>query len=212
SVNDASGNCCQIARSSAVMVSQPYRNMYRPGSVTRPALCHVTLLTTDCPSLPLGAEFLKNHITTIRRPEPADRMRVVYPVTMDSAGGDSVAFGARSPSVTGNCSTVARWPSQSCVTSTWLPSGNSIASWWRSDTSGSIWLNLPTRQSVVRVQIHRLSYLTSSANASSVPGSMQTATAGSRSDAKPRVDVPRNVVVISVSPTWAGRVATACRL
>jgi hypothetical protein len=46
----------------------------------------------------------------------------------------------------------------------------------------------------------------------SVPGSMQTATASSLSDAKPRVAVPRNVVVTSVSPTWAGRVATACRL
>jgi hypothetical protein len=34
----ASGNCCQIARSSAVTVSQPNLNMYRPGSVTRPAL------------------------------------------------------------------------------------------------------------------------------------------------------------------------------
>jgi hypothetical protein len=52
SVNDASGNCRQTARSSAVMVSQPYRNMYRPGSVTRPAFCHVTLLTTDSPSVP----------------------------------------------------------------------------------------------------------------------------------------------------------------
>jgi hypothetical protein len=30
--------------------------------------------------------------------------------------------------VTGSCSTVARWPSTSCVTSTYLPSGNSIAS------------------------------------------------------------------------------------
>ena len=36
----------------AVTVSQPYLNMYRPGSVTRPALCHVTLLTTDSPSVP----------------------------------------------------------------------------------------------------------------------------------------------------------------
>jgi hypothetical protein len=26
-------------------VSQPNRNMYRPGSVTRPACCHVTLST-----------------------------------------------------------------------------------------------------------------------------------------------------------------------
>ena len=52
SVNDASGNWRQTARSSAVTVSQPYLNMYRPGSVTRPALCHVTLLTTDSPSVP----------------------------------------------------------------------------------------------------------------------------------------------------------------
>lgn len=37
---------------------------------------------------------------------------------------------SRSPTgwVTGSCSTVARWPSTSCVTSTYLPSGNSIAS------------------------------------------------------------------------------------
>jgi len=35
---------------------------------------------------------------------------------------------------------------------------------------------------------------------------MQTATSGSFSDAKPRVEVPRNVVLIRVSPTWAGRV------
>ena len=42
----ACGNCRQIARSSAVTVSHPNLNMYLPGSVTRPALCHVTLLTT----------------------------------------------------------------------------------------------------------------------------------------------------------------------
>ena len=72
--------------------------------------------------------------------------------------------------------------------------------------------NFPTRKLVVLVQSHLLSYLTSSANASSVPRSMQTATAGSLSDAKPRVEVPRNVVVISVSPTRAGRVSTAWRL
>ena len=36
------------------------------------------------------------------------------------------------------------------------------------------------------------------------PRGMQTATAGSRSEAKPRVEVPRNVVVMSVSPTRAG--------
>jgi hypothetical protein len=41
---------------------------------------------------------------------------------------------------------------------------------------------------------------------------MQTATAGSLSEAKPRVDVPRKVVEISVSPALAGRVARACRL
>src|SRR6202048_3384854 len=44
SVNVASGNCRQIAKSSAVTVSQPNLNMYRPGSVTRPAFCHVILL------------------------------------------------------------------------------------------------------------------------------------------------------------------------
>jgi hypothetical protein len=41
---------------------------------------------------------------------------------------------------------------------------------------------------------------------------MQTATAGSLSEARPRVDVPRNVIVINVSPTLAGRDATAWRL
>ena len=44
SVNVASGNRRQIAKSSAVTVSQPNLNMYRPGSVTRPAFCHVILL------------------------------------------------------------------------------------------------------------------------------------------------------------------------
>ena len=39
-------------------------------------------------------------------------------------------------------------------------------------------LNLPTAKPMVLVQIQRLSYLTFSANASSVPGSMQTATFG----------------------------------
>jgi hypothetical protein len=48
--------------------------MYRPGSVTRPAFCHVTLLTTRTPSMPL---FPEHHITTIRRLEPADRMGAV---------------------------------------------------------------------------------------------------------------------------------------
>jgi hypothetical protein len=33
-------------------VSQPNVNMYRPGSVTCPAFCHVILLTTDQPFLP----------------------------------------------------------------------------------------------------------------------------------------------------------------
>jgi hypothetical protein len=36
SVNAAFGNCSQTARSSAVIVSHPNLNMYRPGSVTRP--------------------------------------------------------------------------------------------------------------------------------------------------------------------------------
>jgi hypothetical protein len=46
-VKVASGNRSQIARSSAATVSQPNLNMYRPGSATRPALCHVILLTND---------------------------------------------------------------------------------------------------------------------------------------------------------------------
>src|ERR1700730_14797796 len=45
SENAAFGSFSQTARSSAVTVSQPNRNMYRPGSVTRPACCHVTLST-----------------------------------------------------------------------------------------------------------------------------------------------------------------------
>ena len=68
SVNAASGNCRQIARSSAVMVSQPNLNIYRPGSVTRPAFCHVTLVTTD---QPLGAEFSENLLS----PRSAGRNR-----------------------------------------------------------------------------------------------------------------------------------------
>src|SRR5713101_4148753 len=40
-------NCGQTARSSAVTVSQPNVNMYRPGSVTCPAFCQVILLTTN---------------------------------------------------------------------------------------------------------------------------------------------------------------------
>src|SRR5258705_10612778 len=43
------------------------------------------------------------------------------------------------------------------------------------------------------------------------PGSRQTTTFGSPSAAKPRVP-PENDVVISISPTFAGRDATACRL
>jgi len=37
---------------------------------------------------------------------------------------EPMARASATRSVTGNCSTVARCPSQSCVTSTWLPSGN----------------------------------------------------------------------------------------
>jgi hypothetical protein len=48
--------------------------------------------------------------------------------------------------------------------------------------------------------------------ANSVPGSRQTAIPSSLSAAKPRVEVLGNVVVMSVSPTLAGRDATACRL
>ena len=47
SVNAAFGNCSQTARSSAVTVSHPNLNMYRPGSVTRPTCAQVTLLTAN---------------------------------------------------------------------------------------------------------------------------------------------------------------------
>src|ERR1700753_1614189 len=47
SVNAAFGNCFHTAKSSAVMVSQPNLNRYRPGSVTRPTCCHVTLSTAN---------------------------------------------------------------------------------------------------------------------------------------------------------------------
>jgi len=49
SVNTASGNWCQTARSSSVIVSQPNLYMYRPGSVTRPTRGHVILSTTVIP-------------------------------------------------------------------------------------------------------------------------------------------------------------------
>ena len=64
--------------------------------------------------------------------------------------------------------------------------------------------NFPTRKSMALIDTHPRSYLTFSANANSVPGSKQTATSGSTSDANPRVEVPRNVVVISVSPHFGG--------
>ncbi len=47
SVNAAFGNCFQMARSSAVIVTQPNLNMYRPGSVTCPTCAQVNLLTSN---------------------------------------------------------------------------------------------------------------------------------------------------------------------
>jgi hypothetical protein len=49
-------------------------------------------------------------------------------------------------------------------------------------------------------------------NATSVPGSKQTAMFGSPTPAKPRVIELVNCVVTSFSPTLAGRVATSCKL
>jgi hypothetical protein len=51
----------EVIKTRPVIVSQPYLNMYRPGSVTRPAFCHVTLLTTDCPSAPSFSKKLYYH-------------------------------------------------------------------------------------------------------------------------------------------------------
>jgi hypothetical protein len=47
SENTAVGYCSQMARSSAVIVSHPNVNEYRPGSVTWPTLAHVILLTAN---------------------------------------------------------------------------------------------------------------------------------------------------------------------
>jgi hypothetical protein len=46
-VKAAFGYSCHIARSSAVIVSHPKVNMYRPGSVTRLTCGQVTLLTVN---------------------------------------------------------------------------------------------------------------------------------------------------------------------
>jgi hypothetical protein len=53
--------------------------------------------------------------------------------------------------------------------------------------------------------------VTSPENASSVPGSTQTAVLVSSGEAKPRVPVPKSVVT-NFSPTFAGRVRTLCKL
>jgi hypothetical protein len=58
SVNAAFGNCSQTARSSAVTVSHPNLNMYRPGSVTRPTCAQVTLLTAN--HFPFAFTFLES--------------------------------------------------------------------------------------------------------------------------------------------------------
>ena len=49
-------------------------------------------------------------------------------------------------------------------------------------------------------------------NATSVPGRRHTATVGSSTAAKPRVTELLNFVVTNLSPTFAGRDATRCRL
>ena len=61
------------------------------------------------------------------QPHEQRMQRAAFTVTMDSVAALPSPW-TPFASVTGICSTVARWPSQSCVTSTWLPSGNSIAS------------------------------------------------------------------------------------
>src|SRR5450631_2209996 len=70
------------------------------------------------------------------RYHPAGRNRRGFKRMLQSIETDDVALAPAADfacsitrSTTGNCRTVTRCPSQSCVTSTWLPSGNSIASW-----------------------------------------------------------------------------------
>src|SRR5216684_3519635 len=148
SENAAFGSFSQTARSSAVTVSHPNRNMYRPGSVTRPTYCQVTLSTNHffpcevCNRLGRRNGDSRRHASPERsftRPhfegvELQGERRQRQPQIIELFGPRGVALVADcacsvTRSTTGNCKTVTRCPSQSCVTSTWLPSGNSIASW-----------------------------------------------------------------------------------
>jgi hypothetical protein len=67
-------------------------------------------------------------------------------------------------------------------------------------------------QLLVREESERMMHLTSRSNTNSVPGRRQTATFGSPTAANPRVNSFTNWVETSLSPTFAGRFATCCRL
>src|SRR5712692_5931530 len=64
---------------------------------------------------------------------------------------------------------------------------------------------------LIRDRTVQSAYRTSLANASSVPGRTQTAVVRSATEAKPRVPVPKSLVT-SLSPIFAGRVRTLCKL
>src|SRR5260370_9014849 len=109
SVNVASGNCSQIARSSAATLRHLNLNMYRAGSVACAAFCQLILVTTGHSLWHLSAthSFLRLRIAyrrrsnttsltarrNARRPEPAAKDQ---PIEIDVAGGVSTAGAARS--------------------------------------------------------------------------------------------------------------------
>jgi hypothetical protein len=73
SVNEASGYVSKTPISSAVIVTQPNLNMYRPGSVTRPSFDQVTLFTGKSRSLRLQPQLDQEweHFTKSESSRPA---------------------------------------------------------------------------------------------------------------------------------------------
>src|SRR6266516_1022420 len=76
----------------------------------------------------------------------------------------------------------------------------------------SIWLKIAVLELIV-LQLKRRddAHITSAEKASSVPGRMQTAVVESSGAANPHVPVLK-LWVVSLSPTFAGRDLTLCRL
>jgi hypothetical protein len=92
-----------------------------------------------------------------------------------------------------------------------VPSGNSSASWCTCGTSLLICRKIAVLELIVLVCQPERRDLTSAEKASSVPGRMQTAVVESSGAANPRVPVLK-LQLVSLSPTFAGRDLTWCRL